>query len=311
MQIDTISIIGLGALGTMYADFLTRAMPPASIRVIADEARRTRYEQAGLTCNGRPCTFDYVDPATTGDPADLVIFAVKYPALAQAMDDAANQIGPDTAILSVMNGIASEEELAQRFGVEKVLLAVAQEMDAVHEGATTTYTRFGRLALGMPTVDDEATSQALSDRLDAVEDLFYDVELPFFEPADIRKQLWSKLMCNVGINQACMVFNCDYGGVQRGGMARDNMLGAMRETAAVARAEGIDLTEKDIDGWKHVLDTLSPEGKPSMKQDADAHRPSEVELFGGTVCRLGRAHGIPTPVNDAFVKRITEMESRY
>lgn len=85
----------------------------------------------------------------------------------------------------------------------------------------------------------------------------------------------------------------------------------MRETAAVAKAEGVDLTEKDIDYWKHVLDSLNPDLEPSMKQDADAHRKSEVDLFGGTICKLGREHGIPTPINDAFVKRIHEVESKY
>jgi 2-dehydropantoate 2-reductase len=308
MAIDTITIVGLGALGTMYADFLVNALPPESVRVVADKQRRERYQTGGIYVNGKRIDkkLVFVDPTDAGDPADLVIFACKYTALPQAMEDAANQVGDDTTILSVLNGVVSEGDLAQRFGVEKVLLCVAQEMDTVRVGNKTTYKHFGRLALGM-IGDDERTSK----RLDAVEDLFYDIEMPFWEPSDIQHQMWSKLMYNDGINQACAVFDCPYGGVQRGGVARDTMLGAMRETAAVAQAEGIDLTEKDIEGWKRSLDTLDPSGMPSMKQDADAHRKTEVALFGETVCNLARKHRIATPINDMLVRRIHDMEAQY
>lgn len=308
MAIDTITIVGLGALGTMYADFLVNALPPESVRAVASAERRERYQRDGLFVNGRRLDdkLVFVDPKDPADPADLVIFSCKYTALPQAMEDAAGQVGDNTTILSVLNGIVSEGDLAQRFGPEKVLLCVAQEMDAVHKGNKTTYKNFGRLSLGM-IGDDPRTTE----RLEAVEDLFYDIEMPFWEPNDIQHQMWSKLMYNDGINQACMVFDCPYGGVQRGGVARDTMLGAMRETATVARAEGIELTDKDMDFWKHSLDTLDPEGMPSMKQDADAHRKSEVALFGETVAALGRKHHIATPINDMLVRRIHEIESRY
>ena len=60
-----------------------------------------------------------------------------------------------------------------------------------------------------------------------------------------------------------------------------------------------------------LADSLAPEGKPSMRQDGEAHRPSEVELFAGTMVRLGRKHGVPTPVNDWLYDRVREMEAAY
>lgn len=308
MAIDTVTIVGLGALGTMYTDFLAQALPAGSVRVLADEPRAARYREQGVTCNGRRVDgrVEFVSPQTEGDPADLVIFATKYGALPQAMEEAANQVGPDTAIISVLNGVTSESDLAQRFGAEKVLACVAQEMDATRQGLATTYGSLGRLALGV--LDDDPRAEA---RLESVEDLFYDVELPFFEPADIRRQLWNKLMLNVGVNQTCMVYGCGYAGVQTGGAHRDEMLAAMRETAAVARAQGIGLGEEDVKNWIRVLDGLDAANKPSMQQDAEARRPSEVDLFGGTVCRLGRELGVPTPVNDSLVARIRQMEAGY
>ena len=61
----------------------------------------------------------------------------------------------------------------------------------------------------------------------------------------------------------------------------------------------------------NILGTLGPNGKPSMAQDAEAHRPSEVELFAGAVIAFGRKHQIPTPVNEELYERIKGMEKQY
>ena len=92
---------------------------------------------------------------------------------------------------------------------------------------------------------------------------------------------------------------------------RDEMVEAMREVLRVGNAEGVALTEEDVTMWLDVLDHLSPDSEPSMRQDGKAHRKSEVELFSGTICRLGRKHNIPTPVNDSLYRRVKEMEAAY
>ena len=89
------------------------------------------------------------------------------------------------------------------------------------------------------------------------------------------------------------------------------MIAAMREVVLVANAEGVPLTEQDVTDWVQVIDDFAPEGAPSMRQDGMAHRKSEVELFAGTIRRLGAAHGVPTPVNDWLYQRVQEIESQY
>ena len=85
----------------------------------------------------------------------------------------------------------------------------------------------------------------------------------------------------------------------------------MREVMVLSEKEGINLTETDLDYWLNVLDPLSPEGKPSMRQDMEAKRLSEVELFSGAVLELGRKYKVSTPINDAFYRRIKEIETQY
>ena len=89
------------------------------------------------------------------------------------------------------------------------------------------------------------------------------------------------------------------------------MLGAMREAQKMAGLEGYAISEAEFDEWVALLDSFSPDGKPSMRQDGEAHRKSEVELFAGTMVRLGQKHGVELPVNTWLYKKVKEMEAAY
>ena len=129
--------------------------------------------------------------------------------------------------------------------------------------------------------------------------------------ADILHRMWCKFMLNVGVNQVCMAYACGYGGVQAPGPARDTMIAAMNEARKVGACQGVLVTQKDLREYVAVLDSLNPEAMPSMRQDALAHRPSEVELFAGTVIQLAEFYGMQVPVNRALYQTIQEMETNW
>lgn len=79
----------------------------------------------------------------------------------------------------------------------------------------------------------------------------------------------------------------------------------------MGRAEGVALTDADVAYWLDIIDHLNPAGMPSLRQDVLARRPTEVELFSGTINRLGVAHGIPTPVNERFYAAIKALEASW
>ena len=302
--IETVGVIGLGALGILYAAQFTQALGREHTLVLADRARTDRYRREGVWYNGEQCDFNYVDAAQVTEPVDLLLFAVKFGGLESAMDTCRHLVGPDTVLLSVLNGISSEEVLGRAFGPEKVVWCVAQKIAARKEGNRVYCDPTGELAMGVPAGMDR-TSLA---RLIA----FFDrIGFAYSLPADIRTHMWSKLMCNTGCNQASMVFQCSYAGLQVPGKARDTMIGAMKEVIAVAAAEGVTLTQADLDSWLAIIDAFPPDGEPSMRQDGKNHRPSEVELFAGTIRRLGRMRGVPTPVNDWLYDQVQTMEAAY
>ena len=71
------------------------------------------------------------------------------------------------------------------------------------------------------------------------------------------------------------------------------------------------LTDGDVKAWLDLLDSLNPEGMPSMRQDTAARRKTEVELFSGTIRRLGKKYSVKTPVNDFLYEKIKEMEAGW
>jgi len=299
MEIKTVSIIGLGALGTMYAHHLNQKMQ--GLRIVADEARIARYKKDGITCNGERCKFHFLAPGE-GGPADLLIFAVKQGGLEGAIETARSQVGENTIILSLLNGIISERMIGEAYGDEHVLLCVAQAMDAVMENGQLTYHNMGLIVFG------DREKDAASDKARAVDEFLTRMEVPHILDTDMQKRMWGKFMVNVGVNQVVAVYGENYGDIQKPGFARDEMIAAMREVMALSKKEGICLEESDLEYWLGVLQGLSPEGKPSMRQDVEAKRNSEVELFSGTVLALGQKYGVDTPVNRELYRRVAEIE---
>lgn len=108
-----------------------------------------------------------------------------------------------------------------------------------------------------------------------------------------------------------MAYACGYGGVQAPGPARDTMIAGHERGPQGRSLPGVLVTQKDLREYVAVLDSLNPEAMPSMRQDALAHRPSEVELFAGTVIQLAEFYGMQVPVNRALYQTIQEMETNW
>lgn len=311
MQIKTVAIIGLGALGILFGKQMQDMLEKGQVRIVADAGRIAKYQMEGVYCNGVKCSFDYMTPDIICEPADLVIFTVKFHGLEEAAKAMKNQIGPNTIILSALNGISSEKILGALYGMEHILYCVAQGMDAVKVKNQLTYVNMGQLCFGEGfalTAQEKAWEK---EKTEAVAAFFSKANIPYQIVPDVRHKIWSKFMLNVGVNQVVAHYKGNYGTIQQEGEARNMMLAAMRETADIATCEGVKLTEEDIMYWMQVLAALSPEGKPSLRQDMEACRKSEVALFSGTVCALGRKYRIDTPVNDFLYEKIIEIEAAY
>ena len=115
-KINNVIICGLGAIGTIYAEKLKGC---TNLKILADEKRIERYKKNPVIFNGKKCDFDFILPDEKNFKADLIIISVKNSGLVDAAASIKNFVDENTIILSLLNGISSEEYLASFYGWEK------------------------------------------------------------------------------------------------------------------------------------------------------------------------------------------------
>jgi 2-dehydropantoate 2-reductase len=297
-------IVGAGAIGTAVASIIAEH-DPAAVRILASGTRLTRYQKEGFLVNGVRKSFPLVTPQERAE-TDLIIVAVKTHQLDQAIRDMSPHVGPRTLILSLLNGISSEDALSDAFGREKVPYAMILGIDAVREGNATRFSTGGAIHFG----DARNTEGSWSPRVSRISAFFTRIGVSHVVPADMIRSLWYKFMINVGINQVSAIIRGPYRAFQGNAEAQAVMEAAMAEVVALSRRLGTGLEDSDIKAWYRTLRALGPESKTSMLQDVEAGRKTEVDAFAGTMIRLGRETGIPVPVNQTLYSLLKAMEDK-
>ncbi|SNS12146.1 ketopantoate reductase [Anaerovirgula multivorans] len=300
-EIKKVAIAGLGAIGAIYGSKIYE-MNPQGFTVIANKERAEKYNKEGLIINGKTYHFKCIDPEEKVEAADLVLVAVKYHHLPQTIKDIRNHVGPNTIILSLMNGISSEEILGRAYGIEKMLYGICVGIDAVRTETEIQCSTIGEIHFG------ERNNKIYTPRVEAVKNLLEKASIPYVIPEDMLRALWWKFMVNVGVNQTSAVLNAPYKVFQEIQEANGLMEAAMKEVILLSQKEGTNLTNEDIHTFNTILKKLAPEGKTSMLQDIEAGRKTEVEMFAGTICQLGKKHGIDTPMNRTLLNMIRTLE---
>lgn len=302
MKIRTAAVIGTGALGMLFGARIAENAGREAVSFVLDDERYARYQNRSFSINGEELDLNF-RRSSEMEPVDLVLVAVKYNSLDSALDTMAGCVGEDTIILSLLNGITSEEIIGRRFGGEKLIDTVAQGMDAMREEGTLRYTKMGLLCIG-------ASQGQSEEKLSAVIDFFQRVQIPYQVEENIRYRMWAKWMLNVGVNQTCMAYDTTYAGVlQEGTEENRTFVAAMEEVIALSALEGVSLRESEVEVYINIVKGLAPDGYPSMAQDRKAGRKTEVEMFAGHVRKLAAKHGLSVPANDRLYRMIAEFEA--
>ncbi|MDD5921815.1 MAG: ketopantoate reductase family protein [Eubacteriales bacterium] len=297
------AICGMGALGMMYGGRIEDNLGPESVTYLMDPERAKRHRKDTYTINGEKRSFRISEYGECG-VFDLVILAVKYGSMREAVREMEPAVRADTVLVSVMNGIESEACLAERYDRTHIITSVALGMDAMRKGTALTYTKFGKLQIG-------ALESSQRESLKRLTDFFERAGVTYEVSEDVLHTMWNKFMLNVGLNQAITAYEADYSIVLSPGPVHEEMLRAMREVSSIAEKRGIRLTEEDIRRDLQIAGTLDPKAYPSMRQDVLAGRKTEVDMFAGKVIELGREYGIPTPVNEKYFRKIREIEKAF
>lgn len=305
-EIKKVLICGLGAIGSIYAVKILQNNK-ADLSVLVDKARLSRYKSEPLNFNGKEYLFKYITPEENFS-ADLIIIATKNNSLRHVLTEINNFVGENTIILSLLNGLKSEDIIAETFGKDKVLYSY-------YIGHTST--RTGRNVIHddvYKTVFGENDNTLPSQNVMAVKNFFEQSNIKYEIPVDMEYSRWWKFLVNVGYNQASAVLNASYGDFQSSERVNNIAINLMKEAVEVAKAYGVKNTQNLIPEVLECIKTMLPQTRTSMLQDVDARRETEVDVFAGYVSELGKKYNIATPYNDMFleiIKAIDDKNQRY
>ncbi len=301
MKIKTVAVLGAGAVGS-YVIWGLSGLGNVRLGVIAEGERAQRLKTDGCSINGAVYRPEVWSPKEAHG-ADLLIVSLKYGALSGALDSIRSIVGGNTTVMSLMNGVDSEEIIAGAVGGEHVLyslikVASHKSADGYHFDPETT--------IGI--VFGEVSAPFESERVRAVNELFAGTGIHCRHTEHIREEIWSKFRLNIRNNLPQAILGAGVGCYRDSAHMKAISDGLRSEVEAIAAAKGIDMSKADPSAARGS--EVPSSARYSTLQDLDAGRHTEIDMFSGAMMRMGRELGIPTPYNEYTFHMIKALEEK-
>jgi 2-dehydropantoate 2-reductase len=297
----SVCVAGAGTIGSLFAAFLTRVSEVSVLTRREEHARALRED--GLRVSGRADFTASVraaaDPAALD--ADLVIVACKGNDLAPLAARLEGSFEGAT-VMTVQNGLGAEEVVAEH-GDWPLLSSVTFMSGTRHSDVHVQYILDTATWIGpyRATTGDDARRVA---------DLIVSSGLKAEGFDDLRPAQWSKLIFNATVNSVAALTGLPHDRHFAEGALGDLVHRLVDEGKATAAAAGVELGE---DPWEmNVLATRRGYAhRPSMLEDVEARRPTEIELITGSLVREARSRGVPVPLHAALYELVKAKEAGY
>jgi 2-dehydropantoate 2-reductase len=292
-----IAVMGSGGVGGYFGARL--AAGGADVHFVARGAHLEAMRSQGLTIEGGPSPLHLADVRATSDPssigtADFVLIAVKLWDTAAAIAQVAPIVGPQTTVISFQNGVLKDKYLSDAFGAARVMGGVGYIASTIDRPGVIRQTGpLQRLLFGEL---DAATSERGERLLQACLKGGIAAQLS----PDIRREIWQKFVFLVGLSGTTTTIRQPMGPIRENAQTRAFLLDVMREVVAVARAHGVDLPADYAEQRLALADDVAYDMTSSMYHDLVRGNPLEVRWLSGGVVELGKAAGVPTPLNRAI-----------
>lgn len=291
-----IIVLGAGAIGSLYG---AKLAAENDVTLIGRAEHVAAINANGLRIEGLESQLVRVRAATaieTLGPNALVLLTTKVPDSPAAAASLAPLVREDTTILSLQNGLGTEEIVREALGGRGVVLRGFTQFGGVFkEPGVIEF-----LARGYTVIEQHERSAEIAC-------VFTAANLDCRVSPDIRRDVWYKLIVNCVVNPITAMMGCEVGGI-----ANPQLLPLKRlvidECVAVAATQGVTF---ETDFVREIDDFFRPSHNlASMLQDLRRGRPTEIDYMNGAVAALGAKHGVPCPVNRALTAIIKAMEAQ-
>jgi 2-dehydropantoate 2-reductase len=290
-----VAVFGAGAVGSYLGSRFAAA--GAEVHLVARGAMLEALRSTGLTIvapDGTTTTtaVQATDDAASIGPVDYVIFGVKSYDTEAAAPRLLPLLGPETAVLGFQNGIDNEAKIAAAVGEHRVIgaaiyiLSAIQSPGVVRSGA-------GRLVVG------ELRPGPPTERTLRLVELAKAGGVGATAVDDVRVAKWEKYVLLVAFSAVTAATQLTVGDVRRSAAASGMLRAVMREAWSVGVALGVPLADDLVDRQHALVLAQADNEGTSLRHDLLTGRRMELEALQGTLSRLGRQTGIPTPWTDA------------
>jgi 2-dehydropantoate 2-reductase len=283
-------VLGPGAIGTYLAAMLA---PHADVRVLVrDRARADALRARGLVLTGAVTREAPADAVALDDLRDVpedafLVHATKATALAPTLEAIAHRLPPSCPIVLTQNGLGIADA-ARAIAKESPLVRAACWMGILAEGP-------GRARVaGVHSLVLAPGGLVATQRF---ADLARLAGLPVVMADDVRAVEWKKALWNLAVNALCSLVDQPNGAILEHASLRRAAEAIVDEATRVAAADGVVVTDEDRARVFASLE-VTRRNVNSTLQDLRAGRPTETPFLTGAVGRIGRAHGVATPLHD-------------
>jgi 2-dehydropantoate 2-reductase len=301
-----VAVYGAGGIGAYFGGRL--AASGVDVALIARGEHLQALRTDGLHVRSPKGDIDVTltatdDPAEIG-PVDIVLFTVK----SQDTPAAARRLGPllhpDTAVVSLQNGLGNEEAIAAEIGAHHTLGGVVYLLSTISEPGTVVHSAGGAMLI-FGELDGERTERA--GRLyAALRDAGVDATLSL----DVRQAIWDKFAFICALSGMTAAVRLPIGAIRSEPASWRMFRDVLREAAAVAAAEGVELSDETIARHEFFAQELEPGTHSSLHYDMTHGKPMELDALHGELLRRADAHSVAVPVTRAIVGILAPWAAR-
>ena len=302
-------VMGAGGMGALFGEILQTG--GLDVTLVDNDEEHTRAIQTdGLRVVGfggdRTVEMSATTNARKIDSTDIVLFQCKAHASHDAAEASKHLIDGGAVAISFQNGLGNEETIGAVVGTDKVLGGLTT-MAALREGPGIVRD-FSRV----PSYIGEMNGE-LSERATEIAAAFTAAGLETHARANIRTEIWRKLVGNIAMSAASGATNLKLVRVLSIPELKDTCFRALDEALAVASSAGFELDrESTVKGLEMIT---APGGtgdnKSSLCVDILNRRPTEVEFIYGSVIEIGDVNGVPTPTLKTLRSIVKGLENQY
>lgn len=282
-----VAVLGAGAIGS-YVIWGFAPSDQAELVVLAQGERAARLREQGVVINGERMSVQVCDPQQAGE-IDLLFVCLKYDALRGALPMIAAACSPQTVVLSLMNGVDSEQIIRQVVPAAQVLCAVIKIQSTRTAQGVHFVPPTGR-QLGISYGAERESQEGAVERAQEILALS---RLNAHRSDQILLELWSKFALNVSQNLPQAMVGCGMGAYEDSEHVEFLSRALWDEVVAVAAAQGIDLSS--VRRYRPSELGVRKDAHYSTLQDLDAGRHTEIDMLGGSMIRMGERCHVPVP----------------